>query len=174
MNTWYHIKRWFERTKKEVVVIKKTKTNSRKQRDNTKLTKNQIIRIRLIWSGKGDPFPNVKNLDRLTKYCNDKLNINKSRSVYHRIVNNLGAYSSTGFLIDDTKDFKLSEKLLDTKEVSEILGVTVKSLANSRYTGIGIQLPYEKIGRLVRYKESDLKKYIEDNTFNHTGEAKVD
>jgi len=66
------------------------------------------------------------------------------------------------------------ERLLNTKEVSEILGITVKSLANSRYTGIGIQLPYEKIGRLVRYKESDLKKYIEDNTINHTGEAKVD
>jgi len=105
MNTWYHIKRWFERTKKEVVVIKKTKTNSRKQRDNIKLTENQIVRIRLIWSGKGDPFPNVKNLDRLTKYCNDKLNINKSRSVYHRIVNNLGAYSSIG----DAKKFTLKD-----------------------------------------------------------------
>ena len=66
------------------------------------------------------------------------------------------------------------QRLLNTKEVSEILGVTVKSLANSRYTGIGIQVPFEKIGRLVRYKESDLKKYIEDNTINHTGEAKVD
>ena len=105
MKTWYYIKRWFERTKKEVVVIKKTKTNSRKQRDNIKLTENQIVRIRLIWSGKGDPFPNVKNLDRLTKYCNDKLNINKSRSVYHRIVNNLGAYSSIG----DAKKFTLKD-----------------------------------------------------------------
>lgn len=66
------------------------------------------------------------------------------------------------------------ERLLNTKEVSEILGVTVKSLANSRYTGIGIQVPYIKIGKLVKYKESDLEKYIEANTFNHTGEAKVD
>lgn len=66
------------------------------------------------------------------------------------------------------------ERLLNTKEVSEILGVTVKSLANSRYTGIGIQVPYKKIGRLIRYKESDLEKYIEANTFSHTGEAKVD
>ena len=66
------------------------------------------------------------------------------------------------------------ERLLNTKEVSEILGITVKSLANSRYTGIGIQVPYVKMGKSVRYKESDLKKYIEDNTFNHTGEAKVD
>jgi len=66
------------------------------------------------------------------------------------------------------------ERLLNTKEVSKILGVTVKSLANSRYTGIGIQVPYQKIGRLIRYKESDLEKYLEANTFNHTGEAKVD
>jgi len=129
MNTWYYIKNWFDRTKKEITVHKKysnkvkkakeeirlhekfhkTVTHPRKQRDNTKLTKNQILRIRLIWSGKGDPFPNVKNLDRLTKYCNNKLNINKSRSVYHRIVNNQGAYFSTGFLSDDTEDFKLEE-----------------------------------------------------------------
>jgi len=66
------------------------------------------------------------------------------------------------------------ERLLNTKEVSEILGITVKSLANSRYTGIGIQVPYVKMGKSVRYKESALEKYIEDNTFNHTGEAKVD
>ena len=66
------------------------------------------------------------------------------------------------------------ERLLNTKKVSEILGVTVKSLANSRYTGIGIQVPYQKIGRLIRYKESDLEKYLEANTFNNTGEAKVD
>ena len=129
MKTWYYIKKWFDRTKKEIIVQKKysnkikkakeeirlheelhkTVNHPRKQRDNTRLTKNQILRIRLIWSGKGDPFPNVKNLDRLTKYCNDKLNINKSRSVYHRIVNNLGAYSSTGFLFDDTESFKLKD-----------------------------------------------------------------
>ena len=127
MKTWYYIKKWFDRTKKEIIVqkkysnkVKKAKEEIRlheefhknihpiilrKQRDNTKLTENQIVRIRLIWSGKGDPFPNVGNLDRLTKYCNDKLNVNKSRSVYHRIVNNLGAYSSIG----DAKKFTLKD-----------------------------------------------------------------
>ena len=64
------------------------------------------------------------------------------------------------------------QRLLNTKQASEILGITVKSLANSRYTGVGIQVPYIKMGKSVRYKESDLEKYIEDNTFNHTGEAK--
>ena len=64
------------------------------------------------------------------------------------------------------------ERLLNPKETSEILGVTVKSLANSRYTGIGIQVPYVKMGKLVRYEESVLEKYIDDHTFNYTSEAK--
>ena len=64
------------------------------------------------------------------------------------------------------------EILLNTKQASEILGVTVKSLANSRYTGIGIQVPYVKMGKLVRYEESVLEKYIDDHTFNYTSEAK--
>ena len=64
------------------------------------------------------------------------------------------------------------ERLLNTKQASEILGVTVKSLANSRYTGIGIQVPYIKMGKLIRYKESVLEKYIDDHTFNYTSEAK--
>jgi predicted DNA-binding transcriptional regulator AlpA len=66
------------------------------------------------------------------------------------------------------------ERLINTKQASEILGVTVKSLANSRYTGVGIQVPYIKMGKSVRYKESDLEKYIEDNTFKHTGQNKED
>ena len=129
MNTWYYLKKWYKLYQPKLVVVKKPKKKDidtkeeirlheelhktviqpRKQRDNTRLTKNQIMRIRLIWSGKGDPFPNVSNLDKLTTYCNDKLNINKSRSVYHRIVNNQGAYFSTGFLLDDTEDFKLED-----------------------------------------------------------------
>jgi len=116
MNTWYHIKRWFERSKKEIIVVKKTKNNSRKKRDNTRLTKAQIIRINLIWSGKDSPIPDVSNLTKLTKYCNDKLNINKSRSVYHRIVNSEGAYATSMDWVDDGvaigdpgKNFKLRE-----------------------------------------------------------------
>jgi hypothetical protein len=191
MNIWNSIKKWFDRTKKEITVqkkysnkIKKIKeelhlheklhklvNQSRKKRDNTKLTKAQIVRINLIWSGKNDPIPDVSNLTKLTKYCNDKLDINKSRSVYHRIVNNLGAYSS----IEDVKDFKLknkkiNEKLLNTKEVSKILGVTVNSLANSRSinTKTGLNIPYIKIGGVVRYKESTIKAYLDANSFTFT------
>ena len=64
------------------------------------------------------------------------------------------------------------ERLLTPKQTAEIIQVTVDALANSRHTGLGIQISYCKLGKLVRYKESDIQAYIEDNTFNHTGEAK--
>jgi len=66
----------------------------------------------------------------------------------------------------------MADRLLDTKQASDYLNVNDKSLANSRHTGTGIQVPYIKMGKIVRYKLSDLQSYIEDNTFNHTGEAK--
>jgi|TARA_B110000914_G_scaffold167585_1_gene148188 hypothetical protein len=75
-------------------------------------------------------------------------------------------------LLNYKEDKKMIEILLNTKQASEILGVTVKSLANSRYTRIGIQVPYIKMGKLIRYKESVLEKYIDDHTFNYTSEAK--
>ena len=64
------------------------------------------------------------------------------------------------------------EELLDTKQASKLLGIKAKSLANSRYTRTGLQIRYCKLGNLVRYRLSDLQSYIEDNTFNHTGEVK--
>jgi hypothetical protein len=62
------------------------------------------------------------------------------------------------------------EELLNTNQASKVLGVKSKSLANSRHTGTGLQVPFIKLGKLVRYRLSDLQNYIEDNTFNHTGE----
>jgi hypothetical protein len=64
------------------------------------------------------------------------------------------------------------DKLLNTKQASEYLGVNDKSLANSRHTGTGLQIPYAKLGKVIRYRQSDLDSYIENNTFNHTGESK--
>jgi hypothetical protein len=64
------------------------------------------------------------------------------------------------------------ERLLNTKQAGELLNMCHKSLANSRSRGTGIHIPYIKVGRLIRYKQSDLEVYIEANTFNHTGEMK--
>jgi hypothetical protein len=67
---------------------------------------------------------------------------------------------------------QMSNGLLDTQEASDYLNVNDKSLANSRYTGTGMQIPYIKMGKIVRYRQSDLDDYLENNTFNHTGETK--
>jgi hypothetical protein len=64
------------------------------------------------------------------------------------------------------------ERLLTSTKASELLGIKPKSLANSRYTGTGIDIPYIKLGKVVRYKESDIQAYIKANTFNHIGESK--
>jgi len=66
----------------------------------------------------------------------------------------------------------VEHKLLSTKQASDFLGLNDKSLANSRYTGTGMQIPYIKLGNIVRYRQSDLEEYIEKHTFNHTGECK--
>ena len=64
------------------------------------------------------------------------------------------------------------ERLITPEEASEILGVTAKSLSNSRYTGTGLQVPYIKMGKIIRYKKSELEAYIDKNTINHTGQSK--
>jgi excisionase family DNA binding protein len=51
-------------------------------------------------------------------------------------------------------------KLLTPDNVSDILGVTVHTLAVWRSTG-RYNLPYVKSGRLVRYRESDVHSFIE-------------
>ena len=66
------------------------------------------------------------------------------------------------------------ERLLNTRQASEVLGLDYKSLSNSRTTGTGPKIPYIKIGRLVRYKLSELESYIESHTYNHSGETKID
>ena len=61
----------------------------------------------------------------------------------------------------------------DTKETSEQLGLSPKSLANSRSNGIGIQLPFIKMGNgSVRYRQEDIDAYMESRLVNHTGEVK--
>jgi predicted DNA-binding transcriptional regulator AlpA len=54
------------------------------------------------------------------------------------------------------------ESMLDRKEAAEFLGVKENTLAiwkcTKRYS-----LPYVKIGRYIRYRVSDLVKFIESN-----------
>ena len=64
-------------------------------------------------------------------------------------------------------------QLLNTNELAQILGVDAKTLANARSSGTGINIPYIKVGSLVRYKMSEVEKYLESNTFEHTGKYKL-
>ena len=42
-----------------------------------------------------------------------------------------------------------ADRLLSTKQTAEYLGLDPKSLANSRYTGTGVKIPYIKLGKVV-------------------------
>jgi len=63
-------------------------------------------------------------------------------------------------------------KLLTPNDVSKLLNISKLTLANARSSGTIINLPYTKIGGSIRYLQSDVEKFIEDNTFNHTGESR--
>ena len=52
--------------------------------------------------------------------------------------------------------------LLTEKEVQEYYKINVNTLQRNRSEGLG--LPYVKLGRLVRYKVSDIEKYLDANT----------
>ncbi len=66
------------------------------------------------------------------------------------------------------------EKLFTTKEVSELLSISEKTLTNSRWSGVGVSIPYIKLSSSVRYKQSDVSAYIESNIHNNTSEARED
>jgi hypothetical protein len=49
-------------------------------------------------------------------------------------------------------------KLLDSKELAEITGRSVRSIERDRETGDGC--PYVRFGRLIRYRPEDVEKHI--------------
>lgn len=53
------------------------------------------------------------------------------------------------------------DKLLTQKEVAEWTGMSSAWFEMSRFKGTGI--PYVKIGRSVRYRTSDVQRWIESN-----------
>jgi len=57
----------------------------------------------------------------------------------------------------------MTVRLLNTLEASQYLGVTRDTLAVWRTTR-RYELPYIKVGRLVKYKQSDLDKWLENRT----------
>lgn len=60
------------------------------------------------------------------------------------------------------------EQLYNEKETAKLLSLSVKTLQRYRYTGGGPI--YVKLGKSVRYKESDIAKYVSVRTRNITNE----
>jgi len=63
-------------------------------------------------------------------------------------------------LINDTSH---NDKLLTGHEAAKILGIKAASLAQRRWRG-DLALPYVKLGKVIRYKLTDINTYIEKNT----------
>ena len=51
--------------------------------------------------------------------------------------------------------------LLTTKETADMIGMSVPWLERDRWSGEGKAPPYVKLGRKVRYKRSDVMKWLE-------------
>ncbi len=60
------------------------------------------------------------------------------------------------------------EKLLRTEDVANLLGVPAKTLEMWRYRGTGPR--FVKLGRLVRYVESELDEWVRSSTRSNTAE----
>lgn len=59
---------------------------------------------------------------------------------------------------------------IDDKQAAIVLGAKASTLSVWRSTG-RYNLPYMKVGRLVRYRLSDLADFLARRTLDHTGEA---
>ena len=57
----------------------------------------------------------------------------------------------------------MNEPLLTTREAAKLLGVKANTLAIWRNTD-RYHIPYIKIGRAIRYKRSDLVKFLSERT----------
>ena len=61
------------------------------------------------------------------------------------------------------------DRLRDEAEAATLLGLKKQTMAAWRHRGCGPR--YVKIGKLVRYRLSDLTAYVDSRTCSNTGEA---
>lgn len=65
-----------------------------------------------------------------------------------------------------------TDALLTPEQVSTQLRITPETLQTWRSCG-RYDLPYVKVGRLIRYRSVDLHRFISDRTRSHTGSPYV-
>ena len=79
--------------------------------------------------------------------------------------------------LEVVKGFKAGERLLRAKQVGEMLGVPVQTLAVWRHLRNrgkpSPDLPFIKIGRAVRYRLSDVQQFLEQNRHTKPGEVEA-
>lgn len=63
------------------------------------------------------------------------------------------------------------DKLLTPSEVAEYLGVQTSTIYQWTHQGF---IPHVKIGKFIRFKESDVLKWIEDRVTNGRKNRKID
>lgn len=61
------------------------------------------------------------------------------------------------------------DELVDPKNAARMLGVSTKTLANWRTSGV-MPLPFVKIGSRVKYRSSDLQVYLLNQSHRSTSE----
>ena len=59
------------------------------------------------------------------------------------------------------------DPLLTRQQAAEFLGVNVRTLANWACNG-KVNLPFVKVGHLVKYRLSALEQFLEENTVSHS------
>ena len=60
------------------------------------------------------------------------------------------------------------ENLLNQKQAARVLGLSVRTLERHRVWGTGPR--FVRLGRLIRYREYDLKEWVDRNSRSSTSE----
>jgi predicted DNA-binding transcriptional regulator AlpA len=63
------------------------------------------------------------------------------------------------------------ESLLNQKQAAQVLGISVRTLERHRVAGTGPR--WARLGRLVRYRQSDLIAWVDSNLRSSTSEIVV-
>ena len=65
---------------------------------------------------------------------------------------------------------RFSDSVLTTKQLADLIGVSVRKLERDRQDGTGV--PYIKFGRRVLYRGADVEAYLNAQRFTSTAEAR--
>lgn len=77
----------------------------------------------------------------------------------HEFLNCGGMERDTNYKLINVKEDVLEDRLLNPRETAAYLGSSVSAL--SQYRALGIGPEYFKIGKMVRYRKSDINKWLE-------------